>query len=52
MLQTPRKPWIHNDAQSNAYQLNLALLCISNVRGEIVQTGSGDIAIALAGTLR
>ncbi|MBK9445220.1 MAG: filamentous hemagglutinin N-terminal domain-containing protein [Betaproteobacteria bacterium] len=42
---------IHNDAQSNAHQLNLAAVSISNVRGEIVQTGSGDTVIALAGKL-
>lgn len=42
---------IHNDAESNARQLDLTAASISNVRGEIVQTGSGDTTVSLAGNL-
>ena len=42
---------IHNDAQSNAGQLDLAAASLSNVRGEIIQTGAGDSAISLPGNL-
>lgn len=40
---------LHDDARSNAQQLRLAAHDISNVQGELIQTGSGDTAIALAG---
>ena len=41
----------HDDARSNAGQLDLVAASLANARGELVQTGSGSTAITLAGDL-
>lgn len=41
---------LHDSARSNAKQLQLAAHDISNVRGELLQTGGADTSIALAGS--
>lgn len=41
---------LHDSARSDAKQLQLAAHNISNVRGELLQTGNADISIALAGS--
>ncbi|MBL0166277.1 MAG: filamentous hemagglutinin N-terminal domain-containing protein [Propionivibrio sp.] len=48
---TAAQSLLHDNASSSAENLQLAAHDMSNVHGELVQTGSGDTAIALAGTL-
>ena len=40
---------IHSDARSHAGQLDLTARTLDNRGGELVQTGSGDTALALSG---
>ena len=42
---------VHDNASSSAQQVQLAAHDLSNVQGELIQTGNGDTAITLAGRL-